>query len=58
VAFQALTEYANRARIRNITDMKIKIELSSQGEDAEPFLFDPETASVSQTIDVSSFELM
>ncbi|OXA61880.1 Complement C3 [Folsomia candida] len=53
VAFQALTEYANRARIRDITDVSIKIELSSQGEDAEPFVFLPDSASASQQVDVS-----
>lgn len=53
VAFQALTEYANRARIRDITEMSIKVETSSQGEDAEPFIFDPDSASASQQVDVS-----
>ncbi len=28
MAFQALTEYANRARLRDITDMTVSIELT------------------------------
>lgn len=54
VAFQALTEYANRARMREITDMTVYIEVSSQQETDPigPVKFSPENASACETIDV------
>lgn len=54
VAFQALTEYANRARMREITDMTVYIEVSSQQESdpIDPVKFTPDSASETHTIDV------
>ncbi|CAG7731091.1 unnamed protein product [Allacma fusca] len=35
VAFEALTEYSNRARLRDITDMTVTVEFASQSEEDE-----------------------
>lgn len=54
VAMEALTEYAYRARLRDITDMNVVVEASASPDATLSMRIDSDTLSTVHTMDASS----
>jgi len=54
VALQALTEFANRARIREVTDLSVFIELGgSPDENIDPVIYSSNNVTHTEEIEVN-----